>query len=194
MDDIRTAKRRRALDDARTERLSAMQAIENAAPSEDADDGEELGDEELDEEQLSLMRRTAAHLHASPDRTRLIARILANHGSDRRFAFLRGQWQRAWANVQQEVLDEETKKANSVDSTDLVGLGLGGYGDSDDDDASTGGPEGPGEDRSDPPPVVTTASVDDEEEAKKKARRQRAREWSMQRRQRAKTELIEDSE
>lgn len=42
------------------------------------------------------MVRTSAHIRGSPNPALLEMRILANHGSDPRFAFLRDRWKRRW--------------------------------------------------------------------------------------------------
>lgn len=45
------------------------------------------------------MERTAASIAKSPNPQQLEMRILANHGSDPRFAFLRGRWKQSWALI-----------------------------------------------------------------------------------------------
>jgi hypothetical protein len=77
------------------------------------------------------MQRTAAHVLSSPNPTQLEMRILANHGNDPRFAFLRGRWKRVW---------EATRLANAPKKPEVPvkagGSGLGalaGYGDSGDE-------------------------------------------------------------
>ncbi|KAF8742555.1 hypothetical protein AX14_003589 [Amanita brunnescens Koide BX004] len=67
-----------------------------ARMAEDHDQFEERdgSDEEPDDVQKELMRRTAVHLHSSPNPAQLEMRILANHGADKRFAFLRRRWPR----------------------------------------------------------------------------------------------------
>ncbi|EIW74225.1 hypothetical protein CONPUDRAFT_170245 [Coniophora puteana RWD-64-598 SS2] len=94
-EDYHREKRRRLIDQSREARLRAL------AAEEGDDEPAELdpwggSDEEPDEAQLQLMRRTATHLSTSPNPAQLEMRILANHGADRRFAFLRGRWSRAW--------------------------------------------------------------------------------------------------
>lgn len=170
VDDVRRTKRRRVLDDAREQRLSALRA----AGDDDELEQEETdiwggNDEEPDMAQNMLMERTAAHLHASPDRARLAARILANHGADKRFAFMRGRWRRAWLRAQAKAAaaaakEEEKKKKGAG----LESMGLGAYGDSDDDS----------EDEEPTEPI----HGEQDEAAKMEARRARAREWSAKRR------------
>ncbi len=81
------------------------------------------------------MHRTATHLLASPNRAQLELRILANHGADRRFAFLRGRWRRAWALAQAKA---RTAKADAA-RPPPVGLNIvAGYG-SDSDETSANG-------------------------------------------------------
>src|SRR5882757_696876 len=55
-----------------------------------------------DEHQITLMRRTAAHITSSPNPEQLEMRILANHGNDTRFSFLRGRWKCAWIRLKEE--------------------------------------------------------------------------------------------
>lgn len=86
-----------------------------------------------DEEQKELMQRTANHLLASPNPTQLEMRILANHGTDKRFDFLRGRWARAWNLLKAK---ERQRKQNIADASSVKPLGtLAGYGS---DDASEG--------------------------------------------------------
>jgi hypothetical protein len=54
-----------------------------------------------EEKQLTLMERTAASISRSKNPQQLEMRILANHGSDPRFAFLRGRWRRAWEHIKE---------------------------------------------------------------------------------------------
>lgn len=42
------------------------------------------------------MKKTAEHIAASPNPLQLELRILANHGGDERFEFLRGRWKSTW--------------------------------------------------------------------------------------------------
>jgi hypothetical protein len=96
-----------------------------------------------DETQKELMRRTASHLASSPNPAQLEMRILANHGTDKRFAFLRGRWSRAWktAKARIRIEQEEEKRKKERAEKDKTGLGgLTGYGDSEDE--SDSGEEG----------------------------------------------------
>lgn len=76
------------------------------------------------------MRRTAAHILSSLNPAQLEMRILANHGADPRFAFLKGRWSRAWrtskAHVRAEKKEEEESRANVKASDGALG-GLAGY-------------------------------------------------------------------
>ncbi len=83
---------------------------------------------------MELMRRTAAHIvHATND-AQLRARILAHHGADVRFAFLRGRWSRAWALAQAEANRAVLEERENAQSAGALG-GLTGYGSASDDDA-----------------------------------------------------------
>lgn len=69
---------------------------------------------------------------SSPNPAQLEMRILANHGADKRFAFLRGRWSRTWRMIKEKARQE--KIAHSAQSTQVsqtAGLsGLAAYGDS----------------------------------------------------------------
>lgn len=170
---VRREKRRRLLDATRIERLRAIQA---ADPDEEQEDVWGDDAEEPDGNQMELMRRTAAHLLSSPNPVQLEARILANHGADRRFAFLRGRWRNAWVAMKQEVRAENARKkleeqeSMKKASTGSNLIGLADYGDSEDEDDPKEAQEVQEE---------NTTVVDD---AKREARRVRAKEWAAKRR------------
>ncbi|KAJ7471964.1 hypothetical protein FB451DRAFT_1251534 [Mycena latifolia] len=128
-DDYRQEKRRKLMDRAREERLKARKA-EDGEPEEEEDvwGG---SDEEPDEAQAALMKRTAASITSTANPAQLEMRILANYGADKRFAFLRGRWKAAWLAMKRDAdKEEKAKKSNTVD-----GLGnLADYGDSDEED------------------------------------------------------------
>ncbi|PCH34808.1 hypothetical protein WOLCODRAFT_125047 [Wolfiporia cocos MD-104 SS10] len=210
VEDYRRAKRRRLIDQNREARLRALRA-EADDDSDDADAQEEWGgsDEEPDDAQRELMRRTVAHILASPNPAQLEMRILANHGADGRFAFLRGRWARAWRIAKGRArVDRENEKAaqekEKAKVKERAGLGgLAGYGDSDSgEDGSQGGDgeherdgveivsqtsEEPAPEK---PPAVEPPVADDD--AIKQARRARARMWAERRRE-MKPEMAEES-
>ncbi|KZT01941.1 uncharacterized protein LAESUDRAFT_730638 [Laetiporus sulphureus 93-53] len=136
VEDYRRDKRRRLIERNREERLNALRS-EGGEDHEAGADEERWGgsDEEPDDTQRQLMRRTAAHILSSPNPAQLEMRILANHGADRRFAFLRGRWSRAWEVIKGRArLDSEQEKQRAEQAQSSVALpGLGGYGDSDDE-------------------------------------------------------------
>ena len=83
-----------------------------------------------DEAQKDLMQRTALHIEASPNPAQLEMRILANHGADRRFAFLRGRWSKFWKAMTDHARTEIIRRDGPA------GLGgLAGYGSDEDSDA-----------------------------------------------------------
>ena len=148
------------------------------------------------------MRRTAAHVVGSPNPAQLEMRILANHGADPRFAFLRGRWAHAWrlAKGKRRVeLEREAEQARKeVEGRGAKpggGIGgLAGYGDSDSDEDS-GAEEEKEQEDADASEVAgaekQTPAANDEEhtsksihddEAAKAARRARAKEWAEKRR------------
>jgi hypothetical protein len=145
------------------------------------------------------MRRTAAHTVRANNDAQLRARILAHHGADVRFAFLRGRWSHAWALAQAEanraVLEEEREKAQNADALG----GLTGYGSGSEDDAEDDG-DGDGDDAVDGSSdnvtertqVLEGAAEDGQAtqetqsevalRAAQEARRAKAREWAEKRR------------
>ena len=145
------------------------------------------------------MRRTATHLLSSPNAAQLEMRILANYGSDKRFAFLRGRWSRKWNFIKlkarsqpEEEKDDGTGRKIEEMKKSQAGLGLvTGYGSDDDDDSEADNNimEEPGTMSKDKdtaqhslpaePPDSTTVV----EEAAKEARRKRAKEWAEKRRE-----------
>lgn len=143
-----------------------------------------------DEALQTLMKRTATAISRSPNPQQLEMRILANHGSDPRFAFLRGRWGRAWTNIKNPPPPSLVAKP----STNLSGLG-----DYDEDsgsessDASAMTKLEPA--KSTPTDAPVRASPSDHatlsEEAARAERRERAKLWAAQRR--ANTSLQTDS-
>ena len=82
------------------------------------------------------MQRTALHIQSSPNPAQLEMRILANHGADRRFAFLRGRWSKCW----KDMTDRARKETAKQDEPAGLG-GLAGYG-SDGDSGGSNGEQG----------------------------------------------------
>lgn len=85
---------------------------------------------------------------SSPNPAQLEMRILANHGADKRFAFLRGRWSRAWKIAKGRIrLEQEEEKRRSEEAKQKkVGLGgLSGYGDSDGSEGESEPQEPPNE-------------------------------------------------
>ncbi|KAI5121525.1 hypothetical protein M0805_002585 [Coniferiporia weirii] len=205
---MRYAKRRRLLDDARTVRLRALGAPgdnQNNPAGVDGEDEDARGasDEEPPAETRALMMRTATHLIVARDSTQLTARILANHGGDSRFAFLRGRWRRAWAAVRAEARElekqksENEKKAKSTGSEAGTLTGLGGYGDSDSDDETeckdeqeVNKEEGINTHVPVAGPPSSSTNIEDEA-AKIQARRARARDWAAKRREEKNEKTVE---
>ncbi|KAI0078022.1 hypothetical protein K474DRAFT_1661064 [Panus rudis PR-1116 ss-1] len=187
-EDYRREKRRRLIEKSREDRLKAMRAERKEEEAQNEEEQWGGSDEEPDDTQRELMRRTASHLSSSPNPAQLEMRILANHGADRRFAFLKGRWSRAWKATKarirlenEKAKEAEEKKANATSG--VLG-GLTGYGDSDEDsdakseDEST--PAGSAEPSSSVPSSNITSVADDE--SLKAARRARAKEWMERRR------------
>ncbi|KAF8497416.1 hypothetical protein F5888DRAFT_1613273 [Russula emetica] len=178
--DLHRTKRLRHLDALRTARLRALSPDADTTNADADTDTDPWGgsNEEPDEQQMELMRRTAAHTVRAANDAQLRARILAHHGADVRFAFLRGRWSHAWALAQAEanraVLEEEREKAQSADALG----GLTGYGSgSEEDDAE--------DDNVAAEDGQATQEAQSEEVALRvaqEARRAKAREWAEKRR------------
>ncbi|KAI6044139.1 hypothetical protein EDC04DRAFT_3138098 [Pisolithus marmoratus] len=187
-EDYRRDKRRKLIDHAREERMRAILARDREREGATGEDSEVWGgsDEEPDETQKELLRRTAVHVVSSPNPAQLEMRILANHGADKRFAFLRGRWSRAW-KASKELARQEQREAQKAEKlsgcSSLQGL-IADYGDS----------EGSGDEPSEGEAVEDKAmnvskplvreldSASPDEADRQKARRERAREWSARRR------------
>ncbi|KAG1869306.1 hypothetical protein C8R48DRAFT_701046 [Suillus tomentosus] len=198
IEDYRREKRRRLIDQNREDRLKALA---------ETDENEQLdlwggSDEEPDDIQSALMKRTALHLLSSPNPAQLEMRILANHGADKRFAFLRGRWSRAWRTTKERLRQEKVdQSAQSLRASGNIGLGgLAAYGDSDDEDSEE---ESESEGTSPLKVGESSATTLDSpqthnvrlEEVDQEARRARAREWAAQRRARqGQTSSINENE
>ncbi|KAH7925803.1 hypothetical protein BV22DRAFT_1194918 [Leucogyrophana mollusca] len=187
IEDYRRDKRRRLIEKNREERLRALSAAEGG----DEPDPDPWGgsDEEPDDGQKELIRRTAKHIMSSANPAQLEMRILANHGVNQKFAFLKGRWPRAWRVAKEEARLENQTLKQSAQQAGNVGLGgLVGYGDSDEDsDSEREGKEPLNDHR--PTETLrsqcegdTKVSGDSSEDALKEARRLRAREWAARRR------------
>jgi hypothetical protein len=139
--------------------------------------------------QQTLMARTAAHLFSSPNSAQLELRILANHGANPRFAFLRGRWAHAWTKAKLNANAEKTareRKDTTGERTNSAAVlsGLLTYGESDsesehehkEDDLMVAEDSANEAARPMDPPSVDVG------EAAQAARRARAKEWAAKRR------------
>ena len=130
------------------------------------------------------MKRTAAHVVRATNDAQLRARILAHHGADTRFAFLRGRWGRAWARAQAEARREvlaEREAQGALGGLTGYGSGSGSGSESESEHSGGGGGNGSGEDSAHMVVIAQTA----EEPAVRttqEARRAKAREWAQKRR------------
>ncbi|KAG6808588.1 hypothetical protein H0H92_003639, partial [Tricholoma furcatifolium] len=132
-DDFQREKKRRRITEMRDARVRARRAEDGVGSDDDEDDKDDAwggSDEEPTEPQSTLMNLTATHLLSSPNPIQLEARILANHGGDPKFAFLRGRWGRAWALAKAKArakakADAEAAKKREGGLGGLVGYGSG---------------------------------------------------------------------
>ncbi|KAF8876602.1 hypothetical protein CPB84DRAFT_1817666 [Gymnopilus junonius] len=185
VEDFRKEKRRRLLDQTR-ERLRARMEEDGDDAEEELKEKEDIwggSDEEPDDLQNELMKRTATHIVSSPNAAQLEMRILANHGGDRRFSFLRGRWSR------------QKEEKEIAESKKTAGLGvLTGYG-SDDSGSASGSEDGGAasgarnvsgslgkSSEQATPDAQDHNSQGVDEEAAKEARRKRLKEWVEKRR------------
>ena len=127
---------------------------------------------QLDDAQAAFMRKTAAHILSSPNPAVLELRILANHGADPRFAFLRGRWSRSWDSIKAQA-SAEAEKARAPALGVMAPSGLGGL-------ADYGGSED--EDEEADTTLLEVRRGGSSDEAVKAARRERAKEWARKRR------------
>jgi len=123
------------------------------------------------------MRRTATHLISSPNPEQLEMRILANHGQDARFSFLRGRWKSAWLRLKEEEMAKlERSKPKPVTAlSNLIAYGT----DSDEEGADSHNVAGLGPSAETRPQGSEASDVGEEVKA---ARRLRAKEWAKKRR------------
>ncbi|KAJ3851302.1 hypothetical protein EV368DRAFT_74671 [Lentinula lateritia] len=179
-EDYQREKRRRLMEQTRDERLKARME----------EDGEEIwggSDEEPHEPQKEIMRRTAKSILASPNPAQLELRILANHGADARFAFLRGRWSRAWRTVKAHARsDHKTEQEQRAASkTSSLGMGLvADYADSDEsgEERQTEFKDQVQVEKAEAEVVSTELNQGEGIEAAQELRRARAREWMANRR------------
>ncbi|KAF8600019.1 hypothetical protein BDV93DRAFT_559835 [Ceratobasidium sp. AG-I] len=176
--DYHRDKRLRMMEKGRQDRLRALAEEDGDAGEIEPPEAQWGGsDEEPDEAQANLMSRTATHIRDSPNPAQLEMRILANHGSDPRFAFLRGRWRRAWTRMRQ------APGAPKIEPKGSTMGGLAGYASESEDSESDGGRRG---EPTLPPTDDTIVSVpegSDEMERLKAERRARAKEWARQRKE-----------
>jgi hypothetical protein len=144
------------------------------------------------------MSHTAHSLLSSPNPSLLEIRILANHATDKRFAFLRGRWADAWALAKAKARRMKAREEAPLQRK-AVGALVGGYESSDEDEG--GGEREPSGSPPPPPPEepprlpssppapedkVLSNEIGpkgDQEEENRRLRRVRAEEWKRKRTQ-----------
>ena len=125
------------------------------------------------------MRRTAAHITSSPNPEQLEMRILANHGNDTRFSFLRGRWKCAWIRLkEEEVAKLEHSKPKPVTALSNL-MAYGSDGDSGEEDADEDNVAGLVSSVATQHPGSQAGDVGEDVKA---TRRLRAKEWAKKRR------------
>ena len=108
------------------------------------------------------MRHTATALASSPNSHQLEARILTNHASDERFAFLRGRWTETWSRIKSEAGGvKETSDTGAINNgaqkvqKQATAL-IGGYDSSDEDSDGSEAVEAVSPPHPPPPPPPDT--------------------------------------
>ncbi|KAI0710898.1 hypothetical protein C8Q76DRAFT_798414 [Earliella scabrosa] len=148
VEDYRRDKRRRVIDHDRETHLrtEAGDSDEEVDPRAEWGGSESLSMTSLLYSLISFSPSSSnsnlAPLPRSPTTPSLDMRILANHGADPRFAFLRGRWSRAWriakGKTRLELEAEKKRKEEEAKQKAVVSIGgLAGYRDSDDEDEAT---------------------------------------------------------
>ncbi|KAL7414650.1 hypothetical protein BDY24DRAFT_414361 [Mrakia frigida] len=195
-EDYERDKKRRRLEGLRGGRLAALGGDVVEEPEEEEEEGKK--DEEIPPPSiLTLMRHTSTSLLSSPSPRVLELRILANHGADPRFAFMRGRWKNVWDGLlagktvtAEGVVLEPVEKEKEV--VGMAGL-MGGYGSDSDseseeekEEGAGEGDEGEGETKEvvvELEPVVEVLEETEEEKEKKKRRKEKALEWARKRKE-----------
>ncbi|GAA5974070.1 hypothetical protein JCM11641_008245 [Rhodosporidiobolus odoratus] len=148
--ELERKKKRRKVEEGREERVRMLEERERAEQAEQNEADKPSA------EQLALMQRLHRTLQTSPNPSLLELRILANHGSDPRFRFLRckgqgqgeekngGKLSEVWERIRRGE-DPLGREKEVEKETAMGGGGLGGllaYGSSDEEEDEAGGAEG----------------------------------------------------
>ncbi|TFK16709.1 hypothetical protein FA15DRAFT_690068 [Coprinopsis marcescibilis] len=128
-EDYHRTKRRRLIDEAWERRMKERQMEEEEEEAEALKRALEatVVDEEPSHETLVLMQRTAAHLLSASNPAQLEMRILANHGGNDKFTFMRegGRSRNVWLRIKEELAVGKRQEAQAKGG---AGLGvLAGY-------------------------------------------------------------------
>lgn len=141
------------------------------------------------------MLHTAKSMYAAPNPKSLEMRILANHATDKRFAFLRnGRWTGEWEKVKRGVRVEM-----GLEKAEGAVVLLGGYGSDSEEESEDGkGEEEGGKEPASPPPpppspppdefdmpdpdAVDEVKADVDLEETRRIRRERLGEWKRNKR------------
>ncbi|GAA5853487.1 hypothetical protein JCM8547_002475 [Rhodosporidiobolus lusitaniae] len=198
-------KKKRRLLEGREERVRKARERDEREERErgmgvEEEDKEEEGDEPS-EPQLSLMLRLHSTLSSSPNPTLLELRILANHGSDPKFASIlkkEGRWRGVWKRIRsgewerEKKREEEEERRKREEKGGAGGLaGLAEYGsDSEEDEEEEEEPAkeekqalspslGAGEDQ----PTAPSPPDDEKQWRKQLEKQEKAKEWARKRRE-----------
>lgn len=181
----RFAKHQEYLEKLRESRMEALQSQQQDEEEEvsKAQEHTSSNEELITSEQFNLMQKTAQALRGAGNRSILEARILANHGNDARFAFLRkqadgnsqspGRLYRTWQALK-EGKNITLEAVNSDTNASLNTLVAYESSEEEDDDPETEGQTGQ--------PTKTSENslpiAEEDAETKRKRRLQLAHEWS----------------
>ncbi|SCV68824.1 BQ2448_945 [Microbotryum intermedium] len=187
---IERERKRKRLELGREERIKALE--EKA--QEDGEEEQEEEELEPSRTQLALMKKLHSTLSNAADPSLLEIRIMANHGRDSRFDFLRkeGKWSEVWDKIKRgEPVGEEAKRKDEEKVVAGNGLGLNGYGsDSGEEeegkgDAAVVKQEGnAGEGSAEGTPIPTPATEEDKDEQERRAKKaEKIKEWARKRKE-----------
>ncbi|SCZ90940.1 BZ3500_MvSof-1268-A1-R1_Chr1-3g02403 [Microbotryum saponariae] len=183
---IERERRSKRLELGREERIKALKREEEEEEEEENEDEET----EPSEIQLALMKKLHTTLSNAADPSLLEIRIMANHGRDPRFDFLRkeGKWSDVWERIKKgEPVGEEARRNAEENVGNGLGLGLNGYGsDSEEEEGDTAAAEEEDKlkDAANEASIPTPSTEEDKDEQERRAKKaEKIKEWARKRKE-----------
>ncbi|SGY30222.1 BQ5605_C002g01130 [Microbotryum silenes-dioicae] len=187
---IERERKSKRLELGREERIKALKREEE----EEEEEEHENEETEPSETQLALMKKLHTTLSNAADPSLLEIRIMANHGRDPRFDFLRkeGKWSDVWERIKKgEPVGEEARRNDEENvgngSGNGLGLGLNGYGsDSEEEegDTATAEEEDKLREAANETPIPTPSTEEDKDEQERRAKKaEKIKEWARKRKE-----------